>query len=112
MRAKRLAGALRRTPSRGGEIGWVQAYQKRNAEIQSRSYIGCFDCPDACDRLVYHRVVGVFIKAFTVNTRTMPDTPPAGLDNPLRKLRVILGDAEGGDISREVRRPKETASLP
>jgi hypothetical protein len=35
----------------------------------------------------------------------MPETPPAGLDNPLRKLRVILGDAEGGDISRKVRRP-------
>jgi polyferredoxin len=40
--------------------------RKANAQIQSRSYIGCFDCPDACDRLVYH---GVFIKAFRVNTR-------------------------------------------
>jgi len=27
--SQRLAGALRRTPSRGGEIGWVQACQRR-----------------------------------------------------------------------------------
>jgi hypothetical protein len=44
----------------GGDV------REANAQIQSGSYIGCFDCPDACDRVVSHRVVVVFIKAFPV----------------------------------------------
>jgi hypothetical protein len=60
-------GLYRETDSNEGPKDQLGAdVREANAQIQSGSYFGCFDCPDACDRVVFHRVVVVFIKAFPV----------------------------------------------
>jgi hypothetical protein len=34
--------------------------REANAEVQSGSYFGCFNRPDAIDRVVFHSVVAIF----------------------------------------------------
>ena len=43
-----------------------------NAEIQSGSYFGCFDRSDAFDRVVFYRVVVVFIIALLMAQEEIP----------------------------------------
>jgi hypothetical protein len=87
-------GLYRETDSNEGPEDQLGAdVREANAQIQSGSYIGCFDRPDACDRVVFHRVVVVFIKAlpgdsrrwsahYSTRTRRIQIPPSNSLTNP------------------------------
>ena len=53
--------------------------REANAEIQSGSYFFCFDRPDAIDRVVFQRVVVVFIVTLLTAQEENPPTETASV---------------------------------
>ena len=53
--------------------------REANAEIQSGSYFCCFDRPDAVDRVVFQRVVVVFIVTLLTAQEENPPTETASV---------------------------------